>query len=103
MMPKPAVIVLTVLCLAALVAPATADEIWHADHGARWRAIHEAIYELEEGIAVLEADPGIDDGDKAPRISRMRAEIRHLQRTLPRATWRWTAPCCYSRRPIYIR
>ena len=54
-------------------------------------------------IAFLEADPQTDDGYKAPIITKARAEIRRLQATLGPPQWRWTTPCCYSRKPIYIR
>ena len=75
---------------------AAADEFVDAD------ARH-TIYELENMIAFLEADPQTDDGYKAPIIRKARAEIRRLQATLAPARWRWTTPCCYSRRPISIR
>jgi len=75
---------------------AGADEFADAD-------TRHAIYELENMIAFLEADPQTDDGYKAPIIHKARAEIRRLQATLAPAQWRWTTPCCYSRRPISIR
>ena len=48
-----------------------------------WRATRAAIYELENRIAFLEADPEIDDGYKAPIIVRARADICGLRATLP--------------------
>ncbi len=82
--------------------PAEAGERWHRGHG-YWEATHEALYELEHDIALLEADPAVDDGYKAPVITHEGAEVRRLHAGLPPARWRWTSPCCYSRRPIYIR
>jgi hypothetical protein len=82
--------------------PAAAEERWHRGHG-YWEATHEALYELEHDIALLEADPAVDDGYKAPVIAHEGAEVRRLHAALPPARWRWTSPCCYSRRPIYIR
>ena len=63
----------------------------------------QAIDERENLIALLEANPETDDGYKAPIIDKARAEAWRLRATLPRPQWRWTNPCCYSRRPIYIR
>jgi hypothetical protein len=91
------------LVLACNVSAAPAREFWHKGHGAEWRETHEAIYALENRIALLEADPEMDDGYKAPVITRARAEIRRLRATLYPAQWQWVSPCCYSRRPIYIR
>ncbi len=88
-----------VLLLAGVASPAIA---WEDENG-DWRATRHAIYELENLIAFLEADPQTDDGYKAPIITRARAEILRLQATLERPQWRWTTPCCYSRRPLSIR
>jgi hypothetical protein len=98
---KPAVFACAVLLLASGVSPAPAGQGRHG-HG-HWRATRDAIYELENRIAFLEADPEIDDGYKAPIITAARGEIRRLHATLPPAQWRWTAPCCYGRRPVHIR
>jgi hypothetical protein len=96
-----AVFACTALLLAGM--PATAGQYWHSGHGGDWRATHYAIYQLENLIALLEADPAVDDGYKAPIITGARADILRLRATLPRPRWRWATPCCYSRRPIYIR
>jgi hypothetical protein len=66
-------------------------------------AVHAAIYDATNLIARLEANPRTDDGYRAPIIERARSDIRKLHTLLPSAQWRWTNPCCYSRRPIYIR
>jgi hypothetical protein len=94
-----AILLCAVLLFAGIAPPAVA---WEDDNGG-WQATRHAIYELENLIAFLEADPQTDDGYKAPIITKARAEIRRLQATLGHAQWRWTTPCCYSRRPIYIR
>ncbi len=91
------------LVMAGGVSPAAAKPWWHHGYGGHWRATRAAIYERENRIAYLEADPEIDDGYKAPIISKARAEVRELRRALPPAHWRWASPCCYSRRPIHIR
>jgi hypothetical protein len=93
----------TAFFLGVSVAPALADGAWIFGHGDNWWAAHDAIYQLENRIAFLEADPEIDDGYKAPIITGARAEILQLRRELPHAHWRWSVPCCYSRRPIHIR
>jgi hypothetical protein len=88
---------------ACLGSSAIAGQHGHRGHCGHWRAAHTAIYELENRIAFLEADPEVDDGYKAPIIVRARADILGLRATLHPARWRWAVPCCYSRRPIYIR
>ena len=96
------VFALTAFTLACAVSPAFADG-WFEGHGDRMYAIHRDIYELENRIARLEADPQMDDGYRAPIVEAARREIRRLQASLAPAHWRWTDPCCYSRRPIHIR
>jgi hypothetical protein len=94
-----AILLCAVFFLAGIGSPALAWEDGNGD----WQATRHAIYELEKLIAFLEADPQTDDGYKAPIITKARAEIRRLQATLGHAQWRWTTPCCSSRKPIYIR
>ena len=95
---------LTALALACGLSPAFADGwSWHAGHGDRWYAVRRDIYELENQIALLEADPQMDDGFRAPIIASVRRQIRWLQAKIAPAYWRWSDPCCYSRRPIHIR
>ena len=60
----------------------------HSPYG---RAVHGAIYELENGIAFLEADP---------ETSGARRDIRRLNAMLDSARWEWPTPCYYGRRPI---
>ena len=98
-----AIFAFTVLVIAGTGPAAMAEEFWDWGHGGSWYAGRYAIYELNNGIAFLEADPEIDDGYKAPVVTRNRAGIRKVRATLPPAQWQWTSPCCYSRRPIYIR
>jgi hypothetical protein len=91
------------IVLACSVPPAAAGQSWQHGHHGYWRATHAAIYELENRIAYLEADPAIDDGYKAPIITRARGDVETLRATLRPAHWRWASPCCYGRRPIHIR
>jgi hypothetical protein len=92
------------LLLAFVASPAMAGHHHrHVAPGVDWRETRRAIYEQENLIALLEANPETDDGYKAPIISKARADAWRLRATLPHPQWRWTNPCCYSRRPIYIR
>lgn len=102
MTPRHAIFGGAALLLVCSGAPAMAGQDGYWGHG-HWRAARHAIYDLENGIAFLEADPEIDDGYKAPVVSGNRADVSRLRATLPGAHWRWTRPCCYSRRAIYIR
>ncbi len=70
------------LVLAASVSPANAQDYWYGywRHSRHWRIVDGAIYELNNRIAFLEADPEIDDGYKGRIISRARRDIRRLQR-----------------------
>ena len=91
-------------CLfAAGLSPARAQDAWYFGHDWQWQAAHQAIYDLGNRIAYLQADPEIDDGYKGPIISAAHAEMLRLRAELPPAHWRWSVPCCYSRRPIHIR
>jgi hypothetical protein len=93
------------LLLAASVSPANAQDYWYGywRHSRHWRIVDGAIYELNNRIAFLEANPEIDDGYKGRIISRARSDIRRLNATLYPAQWEWPSPCCYGRKPIHIR
>jgi hypothetical protein len=77
-------------------------ERWY-DRNFYWRATRGAIYAMGNRIALSEANPEIDDGYKAPIITRDRNDMLRLRSTLPPAQWRSAYPCCYSRKPIHIR
>ena len=85
--------------------PATAGEYWqlYRHHDRHWHSMHRSIYKLENRIALLEANPEIDDAYKGPLISGARAAIRGLNTTLDSPRWLWATPCCYSRKPIRLR
>ena len=72
------VFAVTALALICAASPALADG-WSEGHGDRWYAVHRDIYELENRIARLEADPKMDDGYRAPIIEAARREIRRLR------------------------
>jgi hypothetical protein len=65
--------------------------------------IRDAIYANTRLIAHLEANPDVDEAFKGPIVLNARADIHY---------WRWllgpgvrisAAPCCYSRKRIYVR
>jgi hypothetical protein len=84
-------------------APATADDFWRGRDHTYWHIRH-AIYQRVNRIAWLEANPDVDESVKGPAITTARAEIRHLRAKLgPPLPTRFYVPCCYARRPLYIR
>jgi hypothetical protein len=99
------VLLSSALLLAPGALPAMAGEYWqfYRHHDRRWHPVHRSIYELENSIALLEANPAIDDAYKGPLISGARADIRGLNATLDSPRWLWATPCCYSRKPIRLR
>jgi hypothetical protein len=103
----------SVLVLAFAVAPARAGDFWACNDTDYW-CTRDAIYHQFKLIARLEANPDIDDGVKGPVITAARAEIHRLRAGIhepPPRDWAtiaspqraWATPCCYARRPIYIR
>jgi hypothetical protein len=91
--------------IAGFARPATAADAAreYEHHGEDWYATRAAIAEREELIAMLESDPAVDDGYRAPLIARARAEINALRAALGAPQWRSISPCCYSRKLLYIR
>jgi hypothetical protein len=98
------VLLLSASVFASGVLPAVAGEYWqvYRHHDRHWHTVHRSIYELENRIALLEANPEVDDADKGPLISSARADIRGLNATLDPPRWQWAVPCCYSRQPIRL-
>ena len=106
-----------VLALVAVVGPARAGEAWSwawpCYDTASWCA-RDAIYKRTRLIAHLEANPDVDESAKGPAITAARAEIHRLRATIhepPPRDWAtvasppraWATPCCYARKPLYIR
>jgi hypothetical protein len=111
-----------VLCfaasLAAIVAPAQAADLWRGTHAQRsvyapvvygpaeplcYWCIRDAIYVDTKRIAHLEANPDVDEADKAPWILGARVDIHHLRRILGPVETVSVAPCCYWRKRLYVR
>jgi len=90
------------LAFVSIASPAAAGEYGQVD-GACYQCIRDAIYADVELIGRLEADPDIDDGVKGPQIVAARADIHRLRVLLGPIELEGTEPCCYTRRPIFIR
>ena len=65
--------------------------------------IRDAIYVDTKLIAHLEANPDVDEMDKAPWILGARADVHHLRRILGPVETVSVAPCCYWRKRLYVR
>ena len=94
-------------------APARAGDFWGCSDTPYW-CTRDAIYAQFKLIARLEADPDIDEAVKGPLITAARAEIHHLRATISEPPpHEWTTigspfhqaltPCCYTRKPLYLR
>ena len=100
--------VLCALCLLAALAVATAaspamawDDVPDGFYFDRYA--HHKIYKWQNLIARMEADPNVDDGDKARAFPEAHAHINKWRSVVGLYRPLWPAPCCYSRRPIHIR
>ena len=65
--------------------------------------IRDAIYVDTKLIAHLEANPDVDEADKAPWILGARADVHYLRRVLGPVETVSVAPCCYVRKRLYVR
>ena len=96
-----------VLCLCGIawivlmVSPAMAGCDLASEHC--WARAHRVIYHMQNRIAFLEADPNADDGYKGPVIDRLHRKVLRIRAYIGPRWPHWPTPCCYSRRPIYIR
>jgi hypothetical protein len=91
-----------VLALAVVAAPARAGDSWQSAEQCYW-CVRDAIYDRINLIARFEANPDIDEGVKGPAIATARAEIHRLRATIGPPPRDWATPCCYARKPLYIR
>jgi hypothetical protein len=87
---------------AGLVSPAAAQDYAPVDNLCYW-CIRDAIYEDVKLIDHLEANPDVDEGIKGPQIVIARADIHRLRTLLGPLQQTGADPCCYSRKPLYIR
>jgi hypothetical protein len=109
---------LVMMMLAAMTAPAQAADLWRGVHArpivyappvaypveplCYW-CIRDAIYVDTKLIAHLEANPDVDEADKAPWILGARADVHRLRRILGPVETVSVAPCCYWRKRLYVR
>lgn len=89
------------LGLGLMVTPAFAGCDGPADHC--WAHAHRVIYRMHERIAFLEANPDADDGYKGPIIDRLHRKTLRIRAAVGPRWPHWPTPCCYSRKPIFIR
>lgn len=110
---------LTAMSLTALATPAQAADLWRGVHArpivyappvvygpaeplCYW-CIRDAIYVDTKLIAHLEANPDVNEVDKAPWVLGARADVHRLRRILGPVETVSAAPCCYWRKRLYVR
>ena len=102
-----------VLAFAFAAAPARTGDSWGCSDTA-YSCTRDAIYEQFKLISRLETDPDVDEAVKGPLITAARAEIHRLRATItepPPHAWATIAsplperpaPCCYTRKSLYLR
>jgi hypothetical protein len=91
-----------VFVLVAITIPARAGDFIQEGVPCYW-CVRDAIYENTKLIAHLEANPDVDDAIKGPIIFAAHADIHRLHRLIGPIGDTGAFPCCYSRRPIYVR
>lgn len=64
---------------------------------------HRAVYHMQNHVAYLEANPNADDADKGPIIDKLHRKVLQIRAAVGPRWPHWPTPCCYSRKPIYIR
>jgi hypothetical protein len=90
------------LAFACLASPVAAGEYGQIENTC-YQCMRDAIYADIKLIDRLEANPDIDDGIKGPQIIAARADIHRVRTLLGPLELQGTEPCCYTRRPLYIR
>lgn len=79
-----------------------AGELGQPEAPCYW-CLRDAIYADVKSIDRLEADPSVDEAVKGPQILAARADIHRLRAILGPIEQVSVEPCCYARRPLYIR
>ena len=90
------------LAFVCIAAPVAAGEYGQIDDSC-YQCIRDAIYADVKLIDRLEANPDIDEGIKGPQIIAARADIHRLRAMLGPLEQESAEPCCYTRRPLFIR
>jgi hypothetical protein len=91
-----------VFVLAGIMTPARAGDFFQDGAFCYW-CIRDAIYADTKLIAHLEANPDVDEAVKGPIIFAAHTDIRRLRRLIGPIGDTGALPCCYSRKPIYVR
>jgi hypothetical protein len=68
-----------------------------------WWQGHRVIYHMHNRIAYLEANPDVDDSFKGPVITHLHHQVLRIRAKIGPRWPVWPTPCCYSRKPLYIR
>jgi hypothetical protein len=90
------------LVLAGIASPVFAGDYVQTEEPCYW-CVRDAIYEDVRLIAHFEANPDVDESVKGPEITAARADIHRLRATLGPLQEEGPNPCCYARKPLYIR
>jgi hypothetical protein len=88
-----------VVCMAS---PVMAGDAAPVDASCYW-CVRDAIYTDVALINQLETNPDIDDAIKGPQIFSARADIHRLRALLGPLNIDGPEPCCYARKPMFIR
>ena len=64
---------------------------------------YDTIYGLTNLVNYLEANPDVDETFKGPIITEARAKILWLRAAMGPQPLVSPTPCCYARKPLYIR
>jgi hypothetical protein len=88
--------------LACTASPVMAGDAAAVDAPCYW-CVRDAIYTDVAFINSLEANPDIDDAIKGPQIFSTRADIHRLRALLGPLNIEGPEPCCYARKPMFIR
>lgn len=99
---RPIVSLCAVLLAACIASPAVAGQAVSAADFC-YGCTDDTIYGLTTLSAYLEANPDVDDAVKGPIITAAHVRILHLRAALMPARPSSPTPCCYRRKPIYIR
>ena len=92
----------SLLAIVCVASPLAAGEYGQID-ATCYQCIRDAIYADVKLIDRLEANPDVDEGVKGPQIVAARADIHRLRKILGPVEDQGTEPCCYTRKPLYIR
>jgi hypothetical protein len=99
-----------VFLLAAIAGRAQAADLWVGGYALPVEVeafcaacIRDAIYADTKLIADLEANPDVDEAFKGPIVLGARADVHRLRKTLGPGERISAAPCCYFRKPLYVR